>query len=76
MVDRWLYEASLEASLAIRSKMSETKEFRIAIALFLHRYKRLSYEGEKEGDVRDTSVGVNLLQHLVDVRRVGLDSLL
>lgn len=35
MVDRWLYEASLDASDAIRSKISETKEFRIAMALFL-----------------------------------------
>ena len=35
IVDRWLYEASLEASDAIRSKMSETKELRIAMALFL-----------------------------------------
>lgn len=35
MVDRWLYEASLEASEAIRSKMSETKELRIAMALLL-----------------------------------------
>lgn len=35
MVDRWLYEASLEASEAIRSKMSETKELRMAMALFL-----------------------------------------
>jgi hypothetical protein len=30
-----LYEASLEASEAIRSKMSETKELRIAMALLL-----------------------------------------
>lgn len=35
MVDRWLYEASLEASEAIRSKMSETNELRMAMALFL-----------------------------------------
>lgn len=35
MVDRWLYEASLEASVAIRSKMSETKELRIDMALLL-----------------------------------------
>ena len=35
MVDRWLYEASLDASLAIRSKISETKELRIAMALLL-----------------------------------------
>jgi hypothetical protein len=35
MVDRWLYEASLDASEAIRSKISETKELRIAMALLL-----------------------------------------
>jgi uncharacterized ferritin-like protein (DUF455 family) len=35
MVDRWLYDASLDASPAIRSKMSETKELRIAMALLL-----------------------------------------
>lgn len=37
MVDRWLYEASFEASLAIRSKMSETNELRMAMALLLGR---------------------------------------
>jgi hypothetical protein len=35
MVERWLYEASLEASEAIRSKMSETNELRMAMALLL-----------------------------------------
>jgi hypothetical protein len=35
MVDRWLYDASFDASEAIRSKMSETKEFKIAMALLL-----------------------------------------
>jgi len=34
MVDFLLYEASLEASEAILSKISLTKEFRIIIALF------------------------------------------
>lgn len=33
MVDRLLYAASLEASLAIRSKMSLTKEFMMDMAL-------------------------------------------
>lgn len=74
MVDRWLYEASLEASEAIRSKMSETKELRIAMALLL-------YGSAVDWPwcvvyLRDTSVGVDLLQDLVDVRRVRLDSLL
>jgi hypothetical protein len=32
-----LYEASLEASEAIRSKMSETNELRMAMALLLRR---------------------------------------
>ena len=35
MVERWLYDASFDASEAIRSKMSLTNELRIAIALFL-----------------------------------------
>lgn len=35
MVERWLYEASLEASEAMRSKMSETNELRMAMALLL-----------------------------------------
>ena len=35
MVDRWLYEASLEASDAMRSKMSATNELRMAMALLL-----------------------------------------
>ena len=35
MVERWLYDASFEASDAIRSKMSETKELRMAMALLL-----------------------------------------
>jgi len=34
MVDFLEYEASLDASVAIRSKISLTNEFRIAIALF------------------------------------------
>ena len=39
MVDRWLYDASLEASVAIRSKISETKELRMAMALLLYKYQ-------------------------------------
>ena len=66
MVDRWLYEASLEASEAIRSKMSETKELRMAIALLLHGHQR-TIKNRSKYDSRDTSVRVNLLEDLVDV---------
>jgi hypothetical protein len=31
---RWLYDASLDASVAMRSKMSATNELRMAMALF------------------------------------------
>ena len=75
MVDRWLYEASLDASLAIRSKISETKELRIAMALLLV-ISGGQEDGREGNDLRDTSVGVDLLEDLVDVRRVGLDPLL
>ena len=81
MVERWLYEASLEASEAIRSKMSETNELRIAMALLLDCQFSIcttrAYSAEQESNnSRDTSVGVDLLEDLVDVRRVGLDPLL
>jgi hypothetical protein len=66
MVDRWLYEASLEASEAIRSKISETKEFRIAIALLLNGGQRWAME-DKDINSRDTGVWVDLLEDLVDV---------
>ena len=36
MVERWLYDASFEASVAMRSKMSETNELRMAMALLLN----------------------------------------
>jgi len=74
MVDRWLYEASLDASEAIRSKISETKELRIAMALLLI----ISFDSNEveRASLRDTSVGVDLLEDLVDVGRVGLDPLL
>jgi len=74
MVDRWLYEASLEASEAIRSKMSETNELRMAMALLLRVSRSLAFSSR--GHSRDTGVGVDLLEDLVDVRRVGLDPLL
>jgi hypothetical protein len=32
---RWLYDASFEASVAMRSKMSATNELRMAMALLL-----------------------------------------
>lgn len=69
MVDRWLYEASLEASDAILSKMSETNEFRIAMALLLLPFISERPKDMKSGEdnSRDTSVWVNLFEDLVDV---------
>ena len=68
MVDFLLYDASLDASVAMRSKMSLTNELRISMA----------WTGQRARDrsaahlVGDAGVGVDLLEDLVDVGRVGL----
>ena len=85
MVDFLLYDASLDASPAMRSKMSLTKELHggrsIAVSEILGRrcdayMGRLDPLENHHGLVGDTSVRVDLLQDLVDVGRVGLLTLL
>jgi hypothetical protein len=57
--------------------MSETKELRIAMALLLNVSEcNGGVQMERRDNSRDTSVGVDLLEDLVDVRRVWLDPLL
>lgn len=67
MVDFLLYAASLEASVATRSKISGTKESENAFADARRRVKWLLTvdEGVQDGHgaVGDTGVRVNLLQH-------------
>jgi hypothetical protein len=51
--------------------MSETKELRIAMALLLNVSEcNGGVQMERRDNSRDTSVGVDLLEDLVDVRRV------
>lgn len=63
----------MEASVATRSKMSEM-DVRIGRALRSDRDMLTVDEGVQDGHgtVGDTSVGVDLLEDLVDVGRVGL----
>lgn len=67
MVDFLLYAASLEASVATRSKISGTEESENAFADARRRVNWLLTvdEGVQDGHgaVGDTGVGVNLLQH-------------
>lgn len=78
MVDFLLYEASLEASPADLSRQQRVSARRARGGV--ERKKRTNpFENvvdervqDEHGLVRDTSVGVNLLEDLVDVGRVGL----
>jgi len=65
MVDFLLYAASLEASVATRSKISIQVRIEILETLSLGRKKPTIDEGVKDrhSTVRDTGVGVDLLQN-------------
>ena len=79
MVDFLLYDASFEASEAMRSKISLTNELKR-----IHEFMCVTLDVNGEKDtlenhhclVGDTGIRVDLLQDLVDVGGVGLLTLL